>query len=195
MSGLFFVLFITYISFLFYFLFLVSTSLCIFVNFSLYIFVRRFATLSGESIKKYTWLHNFICCYGFFFGCLFKIKTKKSVFFCIWHCVAFCHVDCTLQSNPNRVCAHRMSQWNCLSCSYVMKNMIFHGPMRNHVGMKPLYSANNPSLRTVCIPQSRLPRYRRLLCVSHADVVLINFFWFIKRVCKMQKKTKANNAR
>lgn len=40
-------------------------------------------------------------------------------------------------------------QYICFSCSYVRKNITFHGPMRNHVGMKPLYSARKPSLRTV----------------------------------------------
>lgn len=38
---------------------------------------------------------------------------------------------------------------NCFNCSYVIKNMIFHGPILNQVGTKPLYKAKNPSFLKV----------------------------------------------
>lgn len=48
-------------------------------------------------------------------------------------------------------------QQNCFNCSYVIKKMMFQGPMRNQVGINPLYSAEKPSLRTVWMAQSMLP--------------------------------------
>lgn len=35
------------------------------------------------------------------------------------------------------------------NCSYVIKNIIFHGPILNQVGTKPLYKAKNPSFLKV----------------------------------------------
>lgn len=73
-----------------------------------------------------------------------------------------------------------------------MKKIMFHGPILSQAGMKPLYNARKPSLRTVWMPQSRLPLY---ICIWLIDglgdvvvficiwFVLTKFFWFINLVC------------
>lgn len=67
-----------------------------------------------------------------------------------------------------------------------MKNIIFHGPIRTQVGMKPLYKARKPSLRTVWMKQSTLPLYNNLepiVVLGAAELGARRCFWFIRRVC------------
>lgn len=45
---------------------------------------------------------------------------------------------------------HYYESSSFFNCSYVIKNIIFHGPILNQVGTKPLYKAKNPSFLKVC---------------------------------------------
>lgn len=44
---------------------------------------------------------------------------------------------------------HYCESSSFFNCSYVIKNIIFHGPILNQVGTKPLYKAKNPSFLKV----------------------------------------------
>lgn len=107
-----------------------------------------------------------------------------------------------------------------------MKNIIFQGPIRNHVGIKPLiwkwftqlaldnsnknisfqklplYSAENPSFRTVWMPQSMLPLYSFWtdcdwlaidVLFEFVAFIFVRFLWFISRVCRQLKNKRVFN--
>lgn len=60
-----------------------------------------------------------------------------------------------------------------------MKKIIFQGPNRNNVGIKPLYNAQNPSFLNVCIKQSIVPEY---ICIAILPSDNLIFLWFINLV-------------